>query len=51
LNLGFGAATAALTLIPVINFIAMPSAVAGATALSVKELSGGAGALVKSGGN
>lgn len=51
LNLGFGAATAALTLIPVINFIAMPSAVAGATALSVKELSGGAGALAKSGGN
>ena len=37
LSLGFGAATAVLTLIPVVNFIAMPSAVAGATALWVRE--------------
>jgi len=39
LGLGFGAATAGLTLVPVLNFIAMPSAVAGATALWVRELS------------
>jgi CysZ protein len=38
LGLGFGAATAGMTLIPVLNFIVMPSAVAGATALWVKEL-------------
>jgi len=39
LGLGFGAATAGLTLVPVLNFIAMPSAVAGATAMWVGELS------------
>ncbi|MFZ1575941.1 MAG: sulfate transporter CysZ, partial [Chromatiaceae bacterium] len=33
LSLGFGAATVVLTMIPLVNFIAMPSAVAGATAL------------------
>jgi CysZ protein len=38
-GLGFGAAAAVLTMIPVVNFIAMPSAVAGATALWVKVLS------------
>jgi CysZ protein len=38
LSLGFGSATAALTMIPVLNFIAMPSAVAGATAMWVREL-------------
>jgi CysZ protein len=38
LGLGFGAATAAMTLVPVLNFIVMPSAVAGATALWVREL-------------
>ena len=32
-SLGFGGATLLLTMIPVINFIAMPAAVAGATAL------------------
>ena len=37
LSLGFGAATLGLTMIPLVNFIAMPSAVAGATALWVKE--------------
>ena len=37
LSLGFGAATAVLTLIPLVNFIAMPSAVAGATALWARE--------------
>jgi CysZ protein len=36
--LGFGAAALALTLIPVLNFIAVPTAVAGATALWVGEL-------------
>ena len=40
LGLGFGAATAGLTMVPVLNFIVMPSAVAGATAMWVKELSG-----------
>jgi len=44
LSLGFGAAAALLTLIPVLNFIAMPSAVAGATALWVKEYGGREGA-------
>jgi len=39
LGLSFGAATAGLTMIPVINFIVMPSAVAGATAMWVGELS------------
>jgi len=38
LGLGFGAATAGMTLVPVLNFIVMPSAVAGATALWVGEL-------------
>ena len=37
LSLGFGAATVGLTMIPLVNFIAMPSAVAGATALWVRE--------------
>jgi CysZ protein len=41
LGLGFGAATAGLTMVPVLNFIAMPSAVAGATAMWVAELSEG----------
>lgn len=40
-SLGFGAATLAATLIPVINFLVMPAAVAGATLLWV-ELSRGA---------
>jgi CysZ protein len=38
LGLGFGAATAGMTLVPVLNFIVMPAAVAGATALWVREL-------------
>ena len=45
LCLSFGAATAVLTLIPVVNFIAMPSAVAGATALWVREFAGDRPAL------
>jgi CysZ protein len=40
LGLGFGAATAGMTLVPILNFIVMPSAVAGATALWVRELQG-----------
>jgi CysZ protein len=40
LSMGFGAATAGLSLVPVLNFIAMPSAVAGATALWVREFKG-----------
>ena len=38
LGLGFGAATAGLAMVPVVNFIVMPSAVAGATAMWVREL-------------
>jgi CysZ protein len=38
LALGFGLAALALTLIPVINCIAMPAAVAGATALWIERL-------------
>jgi CysZ protein len=38
LSLGFGAATAGLTMLPVVNFIVMPSAVAGATAMWVDKL-------------
>lgn len=38
LSIGFGAAAAGLTMIPVLNFIAMPAAVAGATAMWVREL-------------
>lgn len=37
--LGFGAATSLITIIPVLNFVAMPVAVAGATAMWVKRLS------------
>lgn len=37
LSLGFGVAAMLLTMIPVVNFIAMPSAVAGATAMWVKK--------------
>ena len=37
LSLGFGGAALALTVIPVLNFIAIPVAVAGATAMAVKE--------------
>ena len=40
LGLGFGAAAAALGAVPVLNFILMPSAVAGATVLWVRELKG-----------
>jgi len=38
LSLGFGAATAGFTMLPLVNFIVMPSAVAGATAMWVDEL-------------
>jgi CysZ protein len=38
LSLGFGGTTLLFTLIPVVNFIAMPVAVAGATSLWVREL-------------
>jgi CysZ protein len=38
-GLSFGAAAAGLTMVPVLNFIAMPSAVAGATAMWVRALS------------
>jgi CysZ protein len=38
LSMGFGLTTLGLTLIPFVNFIAMPAAVAGATAMWVREL-------------
>ncbi len=37
LALGFGGTVLLLTLVPLLNFIVMPAAVAGATALAVKE--------------
>ncbi|MCG6861924.1 MAG: sulfate transporter CysZ [Chromatiaceae bacterium] len=39
LGLSFGAATAGMTMVPVLNFIVMPSAVAGATAMWIAQLS------------
>jgi len=42
MGLSFGAATAGMTMVPVLNFIVMPSAVAGATALWVREFPGAA---------
>ena len=39
MNLGFGGATMAATMIPVVNFFVIPSAVAGATLLWVEEYS------------
>lgn len=41
-SLSFGAAVMVLTMIPVVNFIAMPLAVAGATALYLERIKGGA---------
>ncbi|NEX20621.1 sulfate transporter CysZ [Thiorhodococcus mannitoliphagus] len=38
LSLGFGAASAGLGMVPILNFILMPSAVAGATAMWLREL-------------
>ncbi|HSO82759.1 sulfate transporter CysZ [Thiocapsa sp.] len=40
MSLGFGASAALLSMVPVVNFILMPSAVAGATAMWVRELKG-----------
>lgn len=40
LSLGFGGAAALLSMIPIVNFILMPSAVAGATLMWVRELKG-----------
>lgn len=40
MSLGFGASAAMLSMVPVVNFILMPSAVAGATAMWVRELKG-----------
>jgi CysZ protein len=39
LSIGFGSAAAGLTMIPIVNFVVMPAAVAGATAMWVRELS------------
>jgi CysZ protein len=39
-SLGFGASTAGMSLVPILNFIVMPAAVAGATALWLRELNG-----------
>jgi CysZ protein len=40
MSLGFGASAAILSMVPLVNFILMPSAVAGATAMWVRELKG-----------
>lgn len=40
LSLGFGSCVALLSTVPVVNFLLMPSAVAGATAMWVRELRG-----------
>jgi CysZ protein len=37
LGLGFGGASLLMTMIPVVNFLAMPASVAGATAMWVRE--------------
>jgi CysZ protein len=47
LALGFGSVIILMTLIPVVNFLAMPVAVAGATRLWVKHLSGNSTVPVK----
>jgi len=44
LALGFGSAVLLMTSVPVLNFFAMPVGVAGATAMWVERLRGGAGA-------
>jgi CysZ protein len=38
MSLGFGAAAALLSMVPLVNFVLMPGAVAGATAMWVREL-------------
>jgi CysZ protein len=38
LNLGFGSAVSVATMTPFLNFLVMPAAVAGATALWVDQL-------------
>ncbi len=43
LSLGFGGSVMVLTSIPIINFIVMPVAVAGATAMWVDQLSNSGG--------
>lgn len=43
LTLGFGAGVLAMTLVPVLNFLAMPTAVIGATLLWVEQFPQGAG--------
>jgi CysZ protein len=40
MSLGFGASAAMLSMAPLVNFILMPSAVAGATAMWVREMKG-----------
>ncbi|UHD15914.1 sulfate transporter CysZ [Thiocapsa bogorovii] len=40
MSLGFGASAAMLSMVPLVNFVLMPSAVAGATAMWVRELKG-----------
>ena len=40
LSLGFGGSSLLMTMIPLVNFLAMPVSVAGATAMWVHELKG-----------
>ena len=40
MSLGFGGAVSVATMIPVLNFLVMPAAVAGATAMWVEQFHG-----------
>lgn len=51
LSLGFGAAAAGVAMVPVLNFILMPSAVAGATAMWLGEFQPGPEADARGTGN
>lgn len=45
LSLGFGSAATAMSMVPVVNFLLMPSAVAGATLMWVREFRGSTSTL------
>lgn len=47
MSLGFGGAVSVATMIPVLNFLVMPAAVAGATAMWVEQFQGQTGELLE----
>jgi len=47
MSLGFGGAVSVATMIPVVNFLVMPAAVAGATAMWVEQFQGQTGELLE----